>query len=140
MARSFSTLYPWERRMVQGIDLAMIQKFLVPLYVAFILLNFSDALTTLVAMTRSLHFVELNPFASTLFKMQLPGFAYAIFMKYVPAVPLFFMVFVRDEQGNHDVEVRLLKFAAFVVLAAADIYLGYIVLGNNLPKILSVSG
>ncbi len=80
------------------------------------------------------------PFASALFKMQLPGFAYALFMKYLPAVPLFFMVFVRDENGRYDVEVRLLKFTAFVVLAAADVYFGYIVLANNLPNLLGASG
>lgn len=32
-----------------------------------------------------------------------------------------------------DFQVRLVKFAAFVVLIGADIYLGAIVLGNNLP-------
>jgi hypothetical protein len=131
-------LYPWERRLVQGIDLAAIGRFIVPLYVLFILLDFFDAVTTLIALTSGPPFVELNPYAAHLFRMSFPGFLSAYLFKYVPAVPLFYMVFMKQNE-RYDVEARLLKFTAFVILVAADIYLGYIVLGNNVPTLFSSS-
>lgn len=104
------------------------------MYVAFILLNFADALTTLVAFKSGLGFVEFNPFAAYLFSRAFDGFMVAYLLKLVPAVPLLYMAFVSCKEA-YDVEVRLLRVAALVVLLVADAYLGLIVLGNNVPNL-----
>jgi len=129
-------MYLWERRFVEGIHLEIIERVIVPLFIAFVLLNFADTLTTLIALRTGFPFVELNPYASLLFRMQFPGFFYAYLFKLIPAVPLFYLTFLKNGE-KYRLEVRLLKFVAFVVLVAADIYLGFIVLGSNLPKLIS---
>ncbi|MDG6987644.1 MAG: hypothetical protein JRN71_07760, partial [Nitrososphaerota archaeon] len=67
----------------------------------------------------------------------LVGFMLAYLLKFVVIVPLFYMVALRRSDPKDDFQVRLLKFTAFVVLVAADLGLGAIVLGNNVPLLLS---
>ena len=124
-----------ERRFMSRLDLGLIQRALWPLLVAFILLNFSDTLTTLVAAGLN-GFVEFNPLGTRLFRLGFDGFMLAYALKFVPVVPLFYMVAFKRDGTKDDFEVRLLKFTAFVVLVAADIGLGAIVIGNNLPLLL----
>jgi hypothetical protein len=65
---------------------------------------------------------------------------FAYFVKYVPAIPLLYIVALKDGRGKHEFDVRLLKFTAMVVLFGADIFFGYLVFVNNLPNLLSVIG
>ena len=133
---------PWygpfegERRFMESLNLRMIQRALWPLLALFVLLGFSDTLTTLLAAAFGPGFVEFNPIASRFFQLGFAGFMLAYLLKFVPVVPLAYMAGVRRRDPRYDFQVRLLKFAAFVVLVAADIGLGAIVLGNNLPLLL----
>ncbi|MDG6899619.1 MAG: hypothetical protein JRN59_00180 [Nitrososphaerota archaeon] len=133
---------PWygpfdrEKRFMESLDLRLIQKALWPLLILFVLLSFSDTLTTLLAAASGQGFVEFNPIASRFFQLGFAGFMLAYLLKFVPVVPLFYMVWCRREDPKDDFQIRLLKFTAFVVLVAADIGLGAIVIGNNLPLLL----
>ena len=125
-----------EQRYISSLNLGLVQRALWPLLVAFILLNFSDVLTTLVASVLAKGFVELNPLGADLFRLGFVGFMLAYLLKFVVIVPLFYMVALGGSEPRYDFQVRLLKFTAFVVLVAADIGLGAIVIGNNLPLLL----
>ncbi len=83
-------------------------------------------------------FLEHNPIASALFNLQFRGFLIALVFKYLPAIPLFYLVFLKDPHELHAYEVRLVKFAALAALCAADILLLYIVGINNIPTLLRV--
>ena len=137
---------PWygpferERRFMESLNLGLIQKALWPLLAVFILLGFSDILTTLLAAAFGAGFVEFNPIGSRLFQLGFTGFMLAYLLKFVPVVPLAYMVGLKRNDPRYDFQVRLLKFTAFVVLVAADIGLGAIVLGNNLPLLLGRVG
>ena len=82
----------------------------------------------------------MNPIASALFSMKFEGFLIAVVFKYLPAIPLFFLVFVRDPSGTHPFQIRMLRFVGLVSLVAADGVLGYIVAWNNIPTLLSLFG
>lgn len=129
-----------EKRFMESLNLNILQEALWPLLAVFILLSFSDTITTLVASLSSPGFVELNRLGSALFAQGFSGFMVAYLLKFVPIVPLFYMVAVRRGGLEYDFEVRLLKFAALVVLVFGDFYLGVIVLGNNVPQLLGYHG
>ena len=137
---------PWygpferERRFMESLNLGLIQKALWPLLAVFILLGFYDTLTTLLAAAVGTGFVEFNPIGSRLFQLGFAGFMLAYLLKFVPVVPLSYMVGFKGKDPKDDFQVRLLKFTAFVVLVAADIGLGAIVIGNNLPLLLRAAG
>ena len=122
---------------MESLNLNMIQRLLWPLLSLFIIFSFSDTLTTLLAAASGSGFVEFNPIGSRLFQLGFAGFMLAYLLKFVPLVPLCYMVAFRRSDPKDDFQVRLLKFTAFVVLTAADIGLGAIVLGNNVPVLLS---
>ena len=126
-----------ERRFMSSLNLALMQRTLWPLLVTFILLSFSDVLTTVAAAVLTDGFMELNPLGAHLFSLGLVGFMLAYLLKFVVIIPLFYMVALRRSEPRYDFQVRLLKFTALVVLAAADIGFGAIVLGNNLPVLFS---
>lgn len=125
-----------ERKFVASLNMSLLQKALWPLLAAFVLLGFSDTVTTVVASLSSHGFVELNRLGSALFGRGFGGFFAAYLLKFVPVAPLFYMVAVRTRNPKDEFQVRLLKFAALVVLVFSDAYLGVIVLGNNLPQLL----
>ena len=139
MPRDFFGPFPRERRFIYSLDIALIQRLLWPLFAVFVILAFADVLTTLLAFSIGIGFVERNPYASEFFRLGFAGFLLAYIAKYVPAVPLLYMIKLEDKTGKHDFEVRLLKFTALVVLVGTDVYLGYIVLANNLPNLLAAS-
>ena len=128
--------YERERKFFSSLNLDQIQKALWPLLTLFILLNFWDTITTFYASVLIPSFYELNPLGASLFKLGFPGFMTAYLLKFVPVVPLFYMAAFRRADPTDDFQVRLLKFAAFVVLVSADILLGAIVVGNNIPLLL----
>lgn len=135
MDRSWTALSPKERQVLQGVDLALIEALVVPLFLAFVILNLADALTTLFAFKSGLGFVEFNPFAAYLFSKEFAGFMAAYLFKLVPVAPLLYMAFTKGTE-THEPEVRLLRLAALAVLAIADVYFGIIVFGNNLPRLV----
>ncbi len=130
------TPFEREKRFMDSLDLSLIQKALWPLLVLFILLNFTDVLTTLIAAKFGPGFVEFNALGAGLFGYGLSGFMLAYSLKFIPTLPLFYLVALRPGPSKDDFQVRLLKFMALTVLIAADVFLGSIVLGNNLPQLL----
>ena len=65
------------------------------------------------------------------------GFLLALIFKYLPIIPLFYIVFVDDKRGKHEMQVRMLKLAGVVALAGSDVFLLYVVGINNLQALLS---
>ena len=119
-----------------SLDMELMDKLLLPLFVAYICLNFLDVYSTLLALNTGL-FGELNPIASALFSLHFGGFLIAVTFKYLPAIPLFYLVFARDKYDRHPFQIRLVRFSAVVALIAADGLLGYIVAWNNIPTLFS---
>ena len=128
-----------DRKFIMNLNLNFLDRVLVPLYVVFLCLDFLDVYSTLLAMKSSFDFHELNPIASALFSLRFEGFLIAIAFKYLPAIPLFYLVYVRDS-GMHPFEIRLVRFVGLVALIAADGLLGYIVAWNNIPTLLAFVG
>jgi len=129
-----------DRKFIMSLNLNFFDKVLPPLYVAFLCFDFLDVYSTLLAMKSSFDFHELNPIASALFSMRFEGFLLAVAFKYLPAIPLFYLVYVRDSSGLHPFEIRLVRFVGLVALIAADCLLGYIVAWNNIPILLGQFG
>lgn len=82
---------------MKSIDISLVQKALWPLFAAFVLLGFGDALTTLVAPTVSNQLVEVNLFGTDLFRFGLDGYLPACALKVAPAVPLLYAVALPSE-------------------------------------------
>lgn len=129
-----------DRLFIMSLSLSFLDKVLAPLYATFLCLDFLDVYSTLLAMKSSFDFHELNPIASALFSLHFSGFLIAVAFKYLPAIPLFYLVYVRDPSGQHPFEIRLVRFVGLVSLIAADGLLGYIVAWNNIPILLSFVG
>jgi len=127
-----------DRQFIMSLNLSFLDKVLVPLYAAFLCLDFLDVYSTLLALRSSFDFKELNPIASALFSMRFDGFLIAVAFKYLPAIPLFYLVFVKDSSGIHPFQIRLVRFVGLVALVAADGLLGYIVAWNNIPTLLAL--
>ena len=125
-----------DRQFIMGLNIELMNKVLLPLFIAYLCLDFLDVYSTLLALKTNI-FQELNPIASTLFSLHFGGFLIAIAFKYLPAIPLFFLVFVRDPDDRHPFQIRLLRFVALVSLIAADGLLTYIVVWNNIPILLA---
>lgn len=123
-----------------SLNIGLIEKALIPLYVAFLCLDFLDVYSTLLALNATIDFRELNPIASTLFSLKFDGFLIAMVLKYLPAIPLFYLVFVKDPENKHPFDIRLVRFVALVALVAIDIYLGYVVAWNNIPTLMAFLG
>ncbi len=125
-----------DRQFIMSLNMDFMNKLLLPLFVAYLCLDFLDVYSTLLALNTGL-FGELNPIASTLFALHFNGFLVAMLFKYLPAIPLFYLVFARDKQNRHPFEIRLVRFCAVVTLIAADGLLGYVVAWNNIPTLIS---
>lgn len=126
-----------DRQFIMSLNLSFLNKVLVPLYAAFLCLDFLDVYSTLLALRSSFDFHELNPIASALFSMRFDGFLIAVAFKYLPAIPLFYLVFANDPTDRHPFQIRLVRFVALVALIAADGLLGYIVAWNNIPTLFA---
>lgn len=118
-----------ETKFLMSFDIARINRRLVILLSAFVTLSFFDVLTTLVALRLGPPFVELNPIASGLFRLDFPGFVTALVLKYIPIIPLAYATVLRTD-GKRVMVLRVVKVSAFIALVAADIiYLA--VVGSN---------
>jgi len=133
LGRRFTTARESDRDFILGLNLKTVNNILWPLLVGFVCLEFLDVYSTLIALSQGQFFMELNPIAGTLFSMKFVGFLLALALKYLPTIPLFYLVFAGDKFETHPYEIRLVKFVALVSLVAADSLLLYIVALNNLP-------
>jgi len=77
-----------ETKFLMSFDIPSVNRKLLIMLSVFIALNFFDAATTLLAINAGPTFVELNPIASSLFRLDFLGFMLALTLKYIPAVPL----------------------------------------------------
>src|SRR5713226_4358869 len=101
VGRRFTAAQERDRDFILGINLKTINNILWPLYVGFICLEFLDVYSTLVALSQGQLFMELNPIAGTLFSLKFIGFLLALALTYLPAIPLFYLVFVGDKFETH---------------------------------------
>ena len=123
-----------ETKFLMTFDLAKVNTRLLFLLSLFVTLNFFDALTTLLAIHAGPTFVELNPIASGLFRLDFLGFTAALALKYIPVIPLVYATFLPSDT-KRVIALRVVKVSAFVALVAADIfYLG--VVGSNSLNLL----
>ena len=127
-----------ETRFLMSFNLGLVNRRLVVLLSVFIALNFLDALTTLVALQAGPIFVEHNPIAAGLFRMDFGGFLVALGLKYLPVVPLAYATFV--SRGEHSgLGIRIVKVSALVALVAADLFYLFVV-GSNSLNLISYYG
>ncbi len=138
MSNRFRRVYARDRNMIIRLNLDLLNNMLWPLFVGFICLNFLDAYSTVLAIKAGPVFQERNPVAALLFDMRFRGFLLAMVLKYLPALPLFYLVFVSDRDNRHPYEIRLVKFAALAALISADIFLLYVVAINNIPSLVGM--
>jgi len=120
-----------ETKFLMSFDLLKVKGRLLVLLSVFIALNFFDALTTLVAISLGPSFVELNPIASGLFRLNFPGFMAALVLKYIPMVPLVYATFLPTNQ-KHVLALRVVKVSGLVALIAADVFYVAVVGSNSL--------
>jgi hypothetical protein len=120
-----------ETKFLMSFDIARVNNRLLILLSVFIVLNFLDAVTTLVAIHLGPNFVELNPIASGLFRLDFPGFVAALALKYIPVIPLVYATFL-PAGGKHQMAVRIVKVGAFVALVAAVLFYLFVVGSNSL--------
>jgi len=132
----YREVYERDKRWIMQFDTATLEKFAWPLLIGFVCLNFLDVYSTILAMTKGPLFHEQNPLAAALFNRQFQGFVVALAFKYLPLVPLFYIVFANDRHGKYEVQIRLVKFTGVVALAGADILLLYVVGIHNLQSLL----
>jgi hypothetical protein len=119
-----------ETKFLMSFDLPRLNNKLLILLSLFIVLNFFDAATTLLAINAGPNFVELNPIASSLFRLDFPGFLLALTLKYVPAIPLIYATFLPTE--GRTMSIRVVKVSALIALAAADVFYVAVVGSNSL--------
>ncbi|MDG6990742.1 MAG: hypothetical protein JRM99_04890 [Nitrososphaerota archaeon] len=125
-----------DKRWIMQLDLETLQEFVWPLFIGFVCLTFLDVYTTTLAFDFGPLFHEENPIAAALFNLQFQGYLLALAFKYLPMLPLFYLVFIQDKTGKHEMQVKTLKLAGLVTLAGADLFLFYVVGINNLHALL----
>ncbi len=123
-----------ETNFLMSFDLSKVNNRLLILLSLFVALNFFDALTTLVAISLGPTFVELNPIASGLFRLNFAGFLAALGLKFIPMVPLTYATFLPPSE-RRALAIRIVKVSAFVALVAADIFYLAVVSSNSLNLI-----
>jgi hypothetical protein len=130
MRERFAEARLQETKFLMSFDLPRLNNKLLILLSVFIALNFFDATTTLLAINAGPTFVELNPIASSLFRLDFLGFMLALALKYIPVIPLVYATFLRAE--GKTISQRIVKVSAFIALAAADIFYVVVVASNSL--------
>ena len=69
--------------------------------------------------------------------MNFQGFLFALLIKFAPAFPLFYAVFLGDPQNRHTYQIRLIKVSAIAALIVGDAFYVWVVLLNNIPVLLN---
>ena len=131
MRRRYAEARLRETKFLMSFDLFKVNNRLLILLSVFIALNFLDALTTLVAISLGPSFVELNPIASGLFRLDFFGFLAALGLKYTPILPLVYATFLPTTE-KRTIALRVVKVSAFVALVAADLFYLAVVGSNSL--------
>jgi len=134
MRENYKVARQRETRFVMSFNIPRLNNRLVILLLVFITLNGLDVLTTLLALSAGPAFVELNPIASQLFSLSLPGFIGALALKYMPIVPLAYVTFMKERVGR-PVAYRVVKIAGLVALSAGVVFY-ILVVGSNLVTLL----
>jgi len=119
-----------ETRWIMQLEIKRLNKFLVPLLIALVLLDFLDVSFTVSALYQGPVFMEFNRIASALFDMQFWGFLAALTLKYIILVPIAYGVHL-SEKTNRPVQVRVVKLGTLAGLVAADLLMGYIVAADG---------
>ena len=127
-----------ETKWIMQLEIKRLNKFLTPLLIALVLLDFLDVSFTLSAFYQGPVFVEFNRIAHTLFDMQFWGFIAALVLKYVILLPIAYGVHL-SERPNRPVQVRVVKLGTLAGLFGADILMAYIVLLDGI-SLLSYLG
>jgi hypothetical protein len=126
-----------EKLWIEKLDLAKLDNALWVLYILFICLNFLDIFSTSLVLGQAQNFHENNVLAARLFTMNLPGFLLAVVLKFAPAFPLFYIVFLKESTSKYSFQVRIIKISALFALIVGDSFYGAVVLLNNIPQLLS---
>jgi len=126
VAGHYREVYERDRQWIMQFNVNTLEKIAWPLLVGFVCLNFLDVYGTTLAMTKGVAFHEQNPLAALMFDQQFQGYLVALVFKYLPLIPFFYLVFVKDRTGRHEVQIRTIKFTAVVALTGADAFLFYV--------------
>jgi hypothetical protein len=115
-----------ETRWIMQLEVRMLNRFLAPLLIALVLLDFLDVSLTVSALYQGPVFIEFNRIAHALFDMQFWGFLAALLLKYVILIPIAYGVHL-GEKPNRPVQVRVVKLGTLAGLVGADLLMAYIV-------------
>ena len=126
-----------KKHWIETINLSGLDDVLWVLYIFFLCLNFLDIFSTSLALGIQSAFQENNILAARLFSMNWQGFLLALILKFSPAFPLFFMVFLKDFGSKYSFQVRIVKVAALFALFFGDSFYVIVVLLNNIPQLIS---
>lgn len=127
-----------ETKFLMSFDLASLNRKMFVLLIAYVALNFFDTFTTLLAINAGPIFVERNPIAAGLFRLDFAGFVLALVLKYMPLLPLAYATFAGPREDGR-MTLRIVKVGALVALAAADMFY-VIVVGSNSLNLASFYG
>lgn len=120
-----------ETRFLMSLNLHKMNRWLLALLSVFIALNFLDVFTTLIAIQAGPTFVEHNPIAAGLFRLNFPGFVAALALKYVPVLPLTYATLLPTKDDGK-LGLRIVKMGTLVALGAADLFYVAVVGSNSL--------
>lgn len=109
-----------DTRWILQFNVGRLNRWLFPLLVALISLEFADVMLTLAALSVGPPLVELNPIASALFQRQFWGFVFALGLKYIPVLLIAYCVLIGD-WPTRPVRIRVLKLGVLVALIASVI-------------------
>jgi Domain of unknown function (DUF5658) len=138
ISEHFREVYERDRQWIMGLNMRVMNDLLWPLFVGYLCLNFLDVYMTTLAMNFGPLFHELNPLAAALFDRQFQGYLLALTLKYLPVIPIFYVVFARDRGGGHQFGLRLVKFSVLIALVGADALLFYVVGIHNALSLLGI--
>jgi Domain of unknown function (DUF5658) len=139
IADHFREVYERDRQWIMGLNMSVMNDLLWPLFIAYLCLNFLDVYMTTLAMNFGPLFHELNPLAAALFDRQFQGYLLALTLKYLPVIPIFYVVFATDRDGSHPFGLRIVKFSVLIALIGANALLFYVVGIHNLESLLGIS-
>ena len=121
---------------IMHIETRWLNKLLGPFLNGFILLNFLDLTTTILALNSNTAFRELSPILASLVQYGFQGCLLATLYKFLPTIPLLYATYVQDRFTKYPLQLRLLKISALVALVTLNMIFFYIVVLNNIPLLM----
>lgn len=125
-----------EKLWIEKLNGSRLDNVLWILYIFFICLNFLDIFSTSLVLGQGQNFQERNILAARLFTMSFTGFLLALMLKFAPAFPLFYIVFLEESRSKHSFQIRTIKVSALFALIIGDSFYCAVVLLNNIPQLL----